>query len=319
MRVAIPFSGIDASGLGYGRTRSCPTFGAGYGAYMFGTSLTDTPTVNLFTGANDGRLVGAPDTIGLVGGPMATAFSGTITGGNLLTVTGAVSGDAIAAGQTVELATGLGGSIGVVAAFGTNGTTGTGGAGTYALVGGVNTATASMRAFTRFFETAGISRDIFNVGSAITLLAIHKAAVQQGLLSDDVTGGSMGMLVPAAADIQTFGRDAAATVVNTSTASGFANGATTWSMGVSQFDTTTGQGFIQRSGPARVASAVAGPRGANPMGSTTRKLRTHLYNGGTPSSRIAGIAIYTKKLSAAEMDDAFTYWRDILADVGEVL
>lgn len=319
MRVAIPFTGVDASGFSYGRTRTCPTYGAGYAAYMFGTSLNDTPTVNLFTGANDGRLIGTPAAIGLVGGPMATNFSGAITGGNLLTVTGVVAGDAIVAGQTVELATGAGGGLGVIAAFGTNGTTGTGGAGTYALVGGVNTATANMRALTRFFEAPGFARDIFNIGNAITLLAIYKSVVNQCILSDDVNGGSMGMLVPGGFEVQTFGRDTAAAVVNVSTASGFANGATTWSMGVSQFNTTTGQGFIQRSGPARVASAVAGPRTANPMGSATRKLRTHLYTSTMPAATIAGIAIYTKLLSSGEMDDVFVYWRDLLSDAGEVL
>jgi len=127
MRVAIPFTGVDASSFGYGRTRSCPTFGAGYAAYMFGTAINDAPTVNLFTGANDGRLIGTPASIGLVGGPMATAFSGAITGGNLLTVTGAVTGDPLAVGQTIELAAGVGGSLGVISSLGT----GTGGAGTY--------------------------------------------------------------------------------------------------------------------------------------------------------------------------------------------
>jgi len=282
---------------------------------MFGTALNDTPTVNLFTGANDGRLIGAPAAIGLVGGPMATAFSGAITGGNLLTVTGAVSGDPLAVGQMIELATGAGGSLGVISSLGT----GTGGAGTYNLTGGVNTSAQSMRAFTRFFEVPGFARDVFNVGSAITLLAIYKSAVNQGILMDDVNGGSMGILVPGGFDVQTFGRDSAAAVINVSTGSGFLNGGTTWSMGVSQFDTTTGQGFIQRTGVARVASAVAGPRTANPMGSTTRKLRTHLYTSTTPGATIAGIAVYTKKLSAAEMDDAFNYWRDILSDAGEAL
>ena len=316
MRVAIPFTGIDASGLGYGRTRTCPTYSAGYAAYMFGTSLTDTPTTNLFSGANDGRLVGTPDAIGLLHGPMATSYSGTITGGNLLTVTGTVSGDPLAVGMTVELAAGTGTSLGVISSLGT----GTGGAGTYNLTGGVNTATSTMRGFTRFFETAGIARDIFNIGSAVTLLAIYKAPLSQSLIGDDITGGNLSMLVPSGGyDIQTFGRDSASVVVNVSTSSGFANGSTTWAMGVSQFNTTTAQGFIQRSGPARVASALAGTRTANPMGVTTRKLRTGLYNNATPSSRIAGIAIYTKMLSSAEMDDAFLYWRDLLADVGEVL
>lgn len=315
MRVAIPFAGVDASGFGYGRTRSCPTFGAGYAAYMLGTSLNDTPTVNLFTGTNDGRLVGASAAIGLVGGPMATNFSGAITGGNLLTVTGTVLGDPLAVGQTVELATGAGGSLGVISSLGT----GAGGAGTYNLTGGVNTSAQSMRAFTRFFEVPGFARDIFNIGSALTLLAIYKSSISQGILMDDVNGGNLGMLVPGAFDVQTFGRDSAATVVNVSTASGFLNGATTWSMGVSQFNTTTAQGFIQRSGPARVASAVVGPRTASPIGSTTRKLRTHLYTSTTPGATIAGIAIYTKMLSDPEKDDAFSYWRDILSDAGEVL
>lgn len=319
MRVAIPFSGIDASGLGYGRTRTCPSYGAGYAAYIFGISLNDTPTVNLFTGANDGRLVGTPAAVGLVGGPMATNFTGTITGGSLLTVTGTISGDALVAGQSIELATGAGGALGVIAAFGTNGTTGTGGAGTYSLIGGVNSASSNMRAFTRFFEAPGFARDIFNIGNALTILAVYKAPFNQGILSDDVNGGNLGMLVPGAFDVQTFGRDSASTIVNVSTASGFLNGATTWSMSASQFDTTTGQGFIQRSGPPRVASAVAGPRAANPMGNTTRKFRTHMYTTTTPAATIAGIAIYTKKLSSTELDDAFVYWRDLLADVGETL
>jgi hypothetical protein len=90
-------------------------------------------------------------------------------------------------------------------------------------------------------------------------------------------------------------------------------------MGVSEFNTTTAQGFIQRSGAARSASAFATTRTANPIGSTTRKLRTHLYTSTTPGATIAGIAIYTKMLSSTEMDDAFSYWRDILSDVGEVL
>jgi len=315
MRVAIPFTGVDASAFGYGRTRSCPTFGAGYAAYMFGMSLNDAPTVNLFTGANDGRLVGTPASVGLVGGPMATVFNGAIAGSNLLTVTGTVSGDPLVVGQTIELATGAGGSLGVISSFGT----GTGGAGTYNLVGGVNTSAQNMRAFTRFFEVPGFSRDIFNVGNAVTLLAIYKSTLQQGLLADDVNGGNLGILVPGQYDVQTFGRDSAAAVVNISTSSGFANGATTWSMGVSEFNTTTAQGFIQRSGPARSASAFATMRAANPMGSTTRKLRTHLYTSTTPAATIAGIAIYTKMLSSMEMDDAFNYWRDILSDAGEIL
>lgn len=315
MKIGITFSGVDASGFGYPQVRTAPTYNAGYAAYMLGTSLTATPTTNLFTGVSDGRIVGAPGTVGLTGGPMATAFSGAITGGNLLTVTGTVSGDPLAVGQTIELATSVGGSLGVISSLGT----GTGGAGTYNLTGGVNTASASMRGFTRFFEVPGFARDIFNVGSAITLLTIYKAPISQSLLSDDITGGTMGMIVPASFDIQTFGRDSATTLVNTTTASGFLNGATTWSMGVSQFDTTTGQAFIQRSGPARVASTATGPRTANPIGSTTRKLRTTLYNGTTPASTIAGLAVYTKKLSSGEMDDAFLYWKNILADVGEVL
>jgi hypothetical protein len=315
MRVAIPFTGVDASAFGYGRTRSCPTFGAGYAAYMFGTSVNDAPTVNLFTGANDGRLIGAPATVGLVGGPMATAFSGAIAGGNLLTVTGTVSGDPLAVGQTIELATGAGGSLGVISSLGTA----TGGAGTYNLSGGINTTSSSMRAFTRFFEVPGFSRDIFNVGGALTLLAIYKSAANQGILMDDAYGGNLGMLVPGGSEVQTFGRDSAAAVINVSTSSSFANGASTWSMGVSEYNTTTAQGFIQRSGVSRVASAFATARTANPLGSTTRKLRTHLYNNTTPGAAIAGIAIYTKMLSNTEMDDAFTYWRDILSDTGEVL
>jgi hypothetical protein len=315
MRIGIPYTGFDASGFGYGRTRSCPTYGAGYAAYMFGTSLNDTPTVNLFTGANDGRLIGSPGAVGLSSGPMATSFSGAITGGNLLTVTGTVSGDPLVIGQTIELATGAGGSLGIISSFGT----GTGGAGTYNLTGGVNTPSSSMRAFTRCFEAPGFTRDIFNIGSALTLLAIYKAPINQGILMDDVNGGTMGMLVPAAFDIQTFGRDSASAVVNVSTSSGFVNGAATWSMGVSQYDLTAGQGFIQRSGPARVGSAVAGPRTSNPVGSTSRKLRTGYYTTTTPAATVAGFAIYTKKLSSGEMDDAFVFWRDILSDVGEVL
>lgn len=315
MRVAIPFAGVDASALGYGRTRSCPNFGAGYAAYMFGTSLNDSPTVNLFTGANDGRLIGTPAAVGLVGGPMATTFSGAITGGNLLTVTGTVTGDPLAVGQTIELTTGVGGSLGVISSL----ATGTGGAGTYNLTGGVNTSSQSMRAFTRFFELPGFARDIFNLGSALTLLAVYKSAINQGILSDDINGGSLGMLVPGLFEVQTFGRDSVGTVVNVSTSSGFANGATTWSMGVSEYNTTTAQGFFQRSGSARSASVFATTRTANPMGSTTRKLRTHLYTTTTPGATIAGIAIYTKMLSSAELDDAFSYWRDILSDAGEVL
>lgn len=315
MRVAIPFTGIDASGFGYGRTRSCPAFSAGYAAYMFGTSLTDTPTTNLFTGAVDGRLVGTPGTVGLAGGPSASSFTGTITGGNLLTVSGTVSGDPLAVGQTVELATGAGGSLGVISSLGT----GTGGAGTYNLTGGVNTGSSAMRTFIRFFEVPGFTRDIFNVGNALTLLAIYKSPINQCILSDDVSGGTAGILVPSSFEVQAFGRDSASTVVNASTASGFINGATTWSMGVGQFDTTTGQAFIQRSGPARVASAVVGPRTANPIGSTSRKLRTNYYYATSPAATIAGIAVYTKKLSSGEMDDAFLYWRDLLADIGEVL
>jgi len=314
-RIYIPFSGVDASGLGYGRTRSCPTYGAGYAAYMFGSSLTDTPTKNLFTDIIDGRLVGAPDAIGLAGGPQSTSFAGTISGGNLLTVTGTVSGDPLAVGMTIELATAVGGTQGIIASLGT----GTGGAGTYNLVPGATNGGGTMRAYTRFFETAGLARDIFNIGSAVTLISIFQAPVNQGLITDDITGGSMGMLVQGAGEIQTFGRDSAAVVVNVTTGAGFTNGATTWTMGVSQFSTTSAQGFIQRSGPARVASAAATTRTANPVGSTTKKLRTHYYNNATPLGRIALLAIYTKLLSSGEMDDFFSYARDLLNDAGQVL
>jgi len=187
---------------------------------MFGMSLNDAPTVNLFTGANDGRLVGTPASVGLVGGPMATVFNGATVGSNLLTVTGTVSGDPLVVGQC---------------------------------------------------------------------------------------------------DVQTFGRDSAAAVVNISTGSGFANGATTRSLGVSEFNTTAAQGFIQRSGPARSAAAFATMRAANSKGSTTKKLRGHLYTSTTPAATIAGIAIYTKILSSMAMDDVFNYWRDILSDAGEIL
>jgi hypothetical protein len=128
------------------------------------------------------------------------------------------------------------------------------------------------------------------------------------------------MLVPAAYDVQTLARDAASAVVNVATSSGFLNGATTWSMGVSQFTLTSGQGFIQRSGPARAASPAATAQTSNPVGDTARKLRTGFTNGSTtPASRLAGLAIYTKLLSIGEMDDAFLYWRGIMSDVGEVL
>jgi len=226
-----------------------------------------------------------------------------------------LTGDPLAVGQTIELATGAGGILGVISSLGT----GAGGAGTYNLTGGVNTSSQSLRAFTRFFEVPGFVRDIFNVGSALTLVAIYKSAINQGILSDDTNGGSLGMLVPGSFEVQTFGRDSVGTVVNVSTSSGFASGAATWSMGVSEYNTVTAQGFTQRSGAARSSSAFATTRAANPMGSITRKLRTHLYTTTTPSATIAGIAIYTKMLSGAELDDAFSYWRDILSDAGEVL
>lgn len=314
MRVAIPFTGIDASAFGYGRTRSCPDFGAGYAAYMFGTSLTDTPTKNLFTGANDGRLVGTPDAVGLLHGPMTTSFTGAISG-SVLTVSGTVVGDPLAVGMTVELQTTVGGSLGVISSFGT----GTGGTGTYNLTGAVATGGSTMIATTRFFEVPGFSRDIFNVGSAVTLLAIYKAPINQGIIADAAGGGAMSLIVPGGADVQAFARDSASVVVNVSTASGLTNGSTTWSMGVANFTPTSGQAFIQRSGPARTASAAAGARTANPVGSTSKKLRTGYYTSTTPSSRLAGLAIYSKVLSSGEMDDAFLYWRDLLADVGEVL
>lgn len=317
MRVAIPFTGIDASGFGYGRTRTCPTFGAGYAAYMFGTSLTDTPTKNLFTDVVDGRLVGTPDAVGLPHGPAATSTAASISG-NTLTIGGTVGGDPWAVGMTVETTTGTGVAVNtVITALGS----GTGGAGTYTVSGAPQTVTSTgMRGFTRYFEVPGFSRDIFNLGSAVTLLAIYKAPINQCLISDDFTGGKLALMVPAAFDVQTFGRDSANTVVNVSTLSNFANGATTWSMGVAGFNLTTAQGFIQRSGPARVASAVTSARTSNPMGDTTRKLRTGYPNSTTtPASRIAGLAIYTKQLSSGEMDDAFLYWRDLLSDAGEVL
>jgi hypothetical protein len=316
MRIAIPVSGIDASAFGYGRTRTCPSFSAAYAAYMFGTSLTDTPTVNLFTGANDGRLVGTPDAVGLLQGPASTSTAASISG-TTLTVGGTLTGDPWAVGMTVETTTGSGVTAGtVITALGT----GTGGAGTYTVNNSQTVASTGMRAFTRYFEIPGFSRDIFNIGNAVTLLAIYKAPINQCIISDDFTGGKLALMVPAAFDVQTFGRDAASAVVNVSTSSGFTNGATTWSMGVSGFNLTTAQGFIQRSGPARVASAVTSARTSNPMGDTTRKLRTGYPNSAaTPASRIAGIAIYTKQLSSGEMDDAFLYWRDIMSDVGEVL
>lgn len=313
MRVAIPFTGIDASGYGYGRTRPHPAFGAGYAAYMLGTSLTETPTTNLFTGLNDGRLLGTPDAVGLAAGPMTTSFTGAISG-SVLTVSGTVVGDPLAIGMTVELQTTVGGSLGIISSLGS----GTGGTGTYNLTGAV-AGSGTMTATTRFFEVPGFSRDIFNVGSAVTLLAIYKAPINQAILADTVGGGTMALLVPGGADVQAFARDSASAVVNVSTSSGLTNGSTTWSMGVANFTTTSGQAFIQRSGPARTASVAAGARTANPVGSTSKKLRTGYYTSTTPSSKIAGIAIYSKVLSSTEMDDAFLFWRDLLADVGEAL
>jgi hypothetical protein len=316
MRIAIPFAGIDASGLGYGRTRTCPSFGAGYAAYMFGTALTDAPTKNLFTDVVDGRLVGTPDAVGLLHGPASVSTAASISG-TTLTVGGTITGDPWAVGMTVETATGSGVASGtVITGLGT----GTGGAGTYTVNNSQTVASTGMRGLTRYFEIPGLSRDIFNVGNAITLLAIYKAPINQCIVSDDFTGGKLALMVPAAFDVQTFGRDAANAVVNVSTSSSFTNGATTWSMGVAGFNLTTAQGFIQRSGPARVASAVTSARTSNPMGDTTRKLRTGYPNvAATPASRIAGLAVYTKQLSSAEMDDAFGYWRDILSDAGEAL
>ena len=150
MRIALPFSGVDASAYGYGRTRSCPSFSAGYAAYMFGTSLTDTPTKNLFTDVADGRLVGTPDAVGLLHGPMTTSFTGAISG-SVLTVSGTVVGDPLAVGMTVELQTTVGGSLGVISSFGT----GTGGTGTYNLTGAVANGSSTMIATTRFFEVPG--------------------------------------------------------------------------------------------------------------------------------------------------------------------
>jgi hypothetical protein len=264
----------------------------------------------------DGRLVGVPDAIGLVSGPHANATSGSISG-TTLTIGGTVSGDPWAIGMTVESQTGsLIAANTVITGLGT----GTGGAGTYTVSVPQTVAGTTVRGLTRYFEIPGISRDLFNLGNALTLLAIYKAPLSQCIISDGQTGGSMGLLVPNAFDVQTFGRDAANAVINVATTSGFLNGATTWSMGVSQFALTSAQGFIQRSGPARVASAAATARTSNPVGSTTAKLRFGYANGTTtPASRLAGLSVYTKQLSSGEMDDAFVFWRDLLADAGEVL
>lgn len=307
-------TGIDASGFGIGRNRNCPSFSAGVGAYLIGTSLTTTPTKNMFNGTLDGRIFGTPDAIGLKQGPysqMTTSVAAT----GVMTIS-AITGDALAPGQTVE-----GGTLPlntVIMPFGTNGTTGTGGLGTYQLTLPPAVLTAgTFRAFTTLFDFATTTSALFGISSAVTIAAFFKGVLNQSLLADGPTGGNMGLLLPGGAqDVQAFGRDANNFAANSTTASTFTvPNSSVYSMGAAQYTTTTAQAFIQRSGFPRVASVVQN-RAAGAMGSASKLRFGHQYLSPSPSTSAFLLVAYSKLLSDPELDELFAYGKDLAVRAG---
>lgn len=311
---SITCAGIDASTRGIGKNISCPSFSAGQAGYLIGSSITSTPTKNLFTNASDGKVLGTPDAIGLKAN-ITCQVTASVTTAGVMTVT-ASTADPVTPGMQMEGSTLPIGSI--VMAYGTNGTTGTGGNGTYQLaVSPSVAASGTLKGYLSYFELPFTGTSLFTIAQAVTLVAFGRSAINNSLLADGASGGSMGLLNPGGStDVQAFGRDTNSFVVTSSASAGFPRANTLdYSMMVAQLTTTTAQAFIQRSGFARVASVVQ-TRTAGTPGTTTPLRFGYPYVSASQNTQAWFLAAYSKLLSAAEMDALFLWGKDIAVRSG---
>ncbi|MER8478448.1 hypothetical protein [Mesorhizobium sp. M1163] len=317
-KVAIQFDGSFASGLGYGKFQDLPDIGGtGVLGYLLGSKLTSAPTKNIFTGATDGTLFGTPGQVGLAQLP-----GGIVTGsiaGTTLTVS-AVAAGVIAVGQQIS---GSGVTAGTtITALGT----GSGGTGTYTVSASQTVSSTTISAYGAYFDMgAQFSRSLFNLNNEITLVAIAKAPATQSLIADDGNTSSLvsvSLLTPGGGGgAQAFGTDANAVAASATAASTLGtDNSSKWSMFAAQFNLTAAQAHIQRSGSARVSSAVVS-RASGALGSTTKKLRFGRRPLGATTEASAGaiLAIYSKFLTSTDLDDIFAASVAIMADVGETL
>ncbi|MCW1985605.1 UNVERIFIED_ORG: hypothetical protein M2348_001337 [Sphingomonas sp. R1F5B] len=154
---------FPGSGGAYGTFETLPSFGGlGYAGHLFGSSLTSTPSANLFESSTAGNalLYGTAGTVGIA--LSGAAFTGVIAGGVLTVSSFVAGGQALAVGQTVYNSNGV--QVGVIASLGT----GTGGNGTYNLAAGwVATASSSMTSVKNAVDLPGYSGQAYN-GAAFT-------------------------------------------------------------------------------------------------------------------------------------------------------
>lgn len=314
-KVAIQFEGSFASGLGLGQFRSLANpSGRGVLGFLLGSRLTGNPLRDCYAKAvQTASIHGTPGLVGL-----QTAAAAQVTGtiaGNTLTVT-AVGSGTVAVGQIVEGGTVAPGTV--ITALGT----GTGGTGTYTVSGAPQTVTsATLQCWAAYLQLSTTpSRSLFTAYNEITLIAVGKAGASQSLIADADSGGNMGLLTPGGGGgCQAYGTDSNAAVANATAASTLgADNATKNSMFVAQFNQTQAQAHIQRSGPARVSSAIA-TRASGLMGSTSNLLRFGRRFSGVNNANLAIAAVVQKWMTGPELDDFFASCVDLMAQAGETL
>ncbi|PTR06464.1 MULTISPECIES: hypothetical protein [unclassified Novosphingobium] len=153
---------FPGSGGAYGTFETLPSFGElGYGAHIFGSTFTSTPSANLFDASTAGvaSLYGTTGTLGV--SPTGASFTGVIASG-VLTVSGYTTGAPIGIGSVVYDSNNV--QKGVVSSLGT----GTGGNGTYNLATGwVAVTSQTMASANNAVDLPGYSGLIYN-GAAFT-------------------------------------------------------------------------------------------------------------------------------------------------------
>lgn len=175
---------------------------------------------------------------------------------------------------------------------------------------------------TSYIELPDFSRTIFEIADAVTLIAIGKGVTQSSLLADDrASVGNMGIHI-SAGNTQFFATDSNAVTININTNSSATYGTVTndrWTMYGATMTTTAANTFIQRSGLAR-AVGTANSRSAGDLGSASKKLRFGRgYSSSTAAATSPFIGVWTKVLSADEIDRVWSFLSRNMLEVGETL
>jgi hypothetical protein len=305
---------FPGSGGAYGIFETLPSFSAPYSAYLLGSSLSSTPTANIWANGAGGAglLTGTPGSTGLVSA--GAIFTGAITGTNLLTVSAFTGGAALAVGDEIGNAAGV--KLGTIASLGT----GIGGTGTYNLTAGAtNVASSTLTSTQAYFELPTFGSTLAGTNNAMTLFAVVKSPVNQGILSDYLGANSAALLVNSLGQVQAYERDGASASASAVVSDPESALATKWALVVGTFTPTQAQAFHWRTADGLSASgAVTKASGA--VGNTTLRPRFgRSYSTIQQGATCAMLGAYQQVLTSAQIISLGQNASLLMAAIGETL